>query len=182
MAQPTKPFNAFPGPRAFRFGRTAEPITARFWRYVEKTDTCWLWTGYRNNKGYGLITIGSTAAGTRRMVLAHRLAYELQVGPIPEGALICHHCDVRACVYPEHLYAGSEHENHLDMYGRSQRTTTVRGAKHGRSVLDQERAHEIILRYRFRANGGLAALAQEFGVCTDTIRRVLHGRHWSVRQ
>lgn len=70
----------------------------RFWSRVEKTETCWLWQGYRNWKGYGRFHVSHG-----KEVFAHRLAYETLVGPIQEGLQIDHLCSVRACVNPAHL-------------------------------------------------------------------------------
>lgn len=77
-------------------GRT-RPLMDRFAEKVNKTETCWLWTGARNAKGYGTIRDG------KRQRNAHRVAYELFVGPIPAGLVIDHLCRTRNCVRPDHL-------------------------------------------------------------------------------
>lgn len=69
----------------------------RFWEKVEKTDSCWMWTATLIQSGYGHFRVGD------RMVLAHRFAYELEVGPIPERLTLDHLCRNRACVRPSHL-------------------------------------------------------------------------------
>lgn len=78
--------------------------TARFWAKVETTGVCWLWTGYTNRGGYGVIYAGA-------MVPAHRFAYELLVGPIPDGLVIDHLCRTKACVNPDHLEPVTQGEN-----------------------------------------------------------------------
>lgn len=82
--------------------RRAVGLTAseRFWQYVSKGETCWLWTG-ATSKGYGLFAV--QAAGRRVTMQAHRFAYMDVVGPIPEGMQLDHECMVRACVRPDHL-------------------------------------------------------------------------------
>lgn len=78
----------------------------RFWSKVTKTDTCWLWTAYLR-RGYGKIKISN------RTVLAHRFAYEMLVGPIPDGLQLDHLCRVRNCVNPAHLEPVTSRENTL---------------------------------------------------------------------
>lgn len=72
---------------------------------TEKTDTCWLWAGSLTTGGYGQLSIAG------RLTQAHRLAYELYVGAIPEGFQIDHLCRVRHCVNPDHLEAVTQAEN-----------------------------------------------------------------------
>ena len=69
----------------------------RFLAKVDKTDECWLWTGYKQPNGYGTFRLGG------KMRYAHRVSYEHYVGPIPEGAETDHLCKVRHCVNPDHL-------------------------------------------------------------------------------
>lgn len=84
------------------------PESGRFWAKVNKTETCWLWTGSRKPEGYGEFGIGG-----RRKTLAHRYSYELAKGPIPAGLVIDHLCRVRACVNPAHLEAVTQQTNIL---------------------------------------------------------------------
>lgn len=85
----------------------------RFWSKVEKTPTCWLWHGATDTKGYGHVWVGRRGEDTWRQVRAHRLAYELKVGPIPEGMTLDHLCRNRICVNPEHLEPVTLRENIL---------------------------------------------------------------------
>jgi len=83
----------------------AEPVDIRLWRKVTKTEYCWIWTGTVNQQGYGQIRRGS------KLVTVHRLAYELLVGPIPDGLEIDHRCLVRRCVNPAHLRVATRPQN-----------------------------------------------------------------------
>lgn len=82
-------------------------LMKRFWDKVEKTATCWNWIG-ANRNGYGVIKIDNKSVAT------HRLSYEMHIGPIPEGLLVCHSCNNPLCVNPEHLFAGSYSDNMID--------------------------------------------------------------------
>lgn len=85
-----------------------KPVLDRFWNKVEKTATCWLWTGSLTD-GYGAFR-----PAKHRGMLAHRFSYELAHGPIPNGLEICHICDNPRCVRPDHLFAGSHDTNMKD--------------------------------------------------------------------
>lgn len=80
-------------------GRKIIPLRDRFWSKVEKTTTCWNWIGAKSHQGYGQFTDHTSRSNWP----AHRLAYELAVGPIPDGLQLDHLCRNRACVRPDHL-------------------------------------------------------------------------------
>ncbi|HSS09404.1 MAG TPA: HNH endonuclease [Acidimicrobiales bacterium] len=101
------------------------PLAERFWSKVKITPTCWLWTGNRNPNGYGILGI-TVVPGRRTKVGAHRIAYELLVGPIPEGLTIDHLCRVRHCVNPAHLEPVTQGEN-TRRGGNAKRTHCLRG-------------------------------------------------------
>ena len=71
----------------------------RFWERVDKTEDCWIWTGANNGNGYGRLSVDG------RLQYAHRWAYQLTHGEIPDDLVIDHLCRTRACVRPEHLQA-----------------------------------------------------------------------------
>ena len=82
--------------------------------YIPEPNTgCWLWTGYVDRKGYGTIGIGSRVEDKhgRCTYRAHRIAYQLLVGQIPEGLVLDHICRERSCINPRHLQVATHREN-----------------------------------------------------------------------
>jgi hypothetical protein len=81
----------------------------RFFSKVQKTETCWIWTAYKNKKGYGQIN-----SDGYNMKKAHRVSYEMHNGNIPDGLIVCHSCDNPSCVNPQHLWLGTDLQNAQD--------------------------------------------------------------------
>lgn len=149
--------------------KTVRTATAAwFWRRVERSDGCWVWQGATAADGYGcLIRAG-------RSLLAHRYSYALTFGPIPDGLFVCHHCDNRPCVRPEHLYLGTVQDNSRDAVERGR---LPRGEAHRNARLTEQIIREI----RARHAGGTAttnALAREYGLYSGHVSDILHRRLW----
>jgi hypothetical protein len=98
-----------------QFPLTPSPIDAaaiaRFWSRIEKTDGCWLWTGPLDHGGYG--TFRFERQRKLYVLMAHRIAYEQIIGPIPDGLVLDHLCRVRNCCNPHHLEPVTRGENVL---------------------------------------------------------------------
>ena len=145
------------------------PVRERFEaKYIpEPMSGCWLWTAMLDTKGYGRIQI------ERRSTAAHRLAWELFVGPIPEDLLVLHKCDVRSCVNPGHLWLGTNDDNMKDMVRKGR---SPRGARNAWSKLDRAAVLEI---RRLSAEGWQnKAIAPLYGVDPSIISRAIHGQNW----
>ena len=83
----------------------ARPIPERFWPKVDKTGECWVWKAAKTRAGYGVFHVGGSG------ISAHRVAYELMVGPIPDGLQLDHLCENTSCVNPDHLVPVTAREN-----------------------------------------------------------------------
>lgn len=93
-------------------------LEERFWEKVDASagpSKCWLWTAYKDDLGYGRISLNGTAK------LSHRVSYEINGGQIPEGMLILHSCDNPPCCNPAHLRPGTLADNQRDMITRKRR-------------------------------------------------------------
>ena len=83
-------------------GVASATLERRFWAKVDRrgSEDCWNWTAATRAGGYGVISLGANGAG---LIVAHRLSYEMHVGPIPDGLVLDHLCRNRTCVNPAHL-------------------------------------------------------------------------------
>jgi len=105
-----------PGPKPL-------PVESRFWSKVDKNglNGCWIWIAAKNPGGYGLFSLNV------KMQLAHRIAYEMVHGPIPEGMQLDHICHCRACVNPDHLRLATNAENGWNKAMGPKNTTGFKG-------------------------------------------------------
>ncbi len=145
-------------------------LAERFESFVmrELNSGCWLWTGFCNSEGYG--HIGVAASLPRK---AHRVSYEMHIGPIPVGALVRHKCDTPSCVNPAHLVLGTDADNMAD---RDTRHRTALGERNGKSKLTTPQARAI--KVRLGSGYSDTAIAEIYGVHSATVHAIRHGRTW----
>ena len=143
---------------------------ARFYKFVDKrgADECWTWTGTIKKNGYGQFWMDGKADR------AHRISYEISNGKIPNGLLIRHTCDNRACVNPSHLLTGTPKDNARDALERDR---YPRGETQGRSKLTLAQVDEIRANWRTRSETQ-ASMARRFGVSTSAVQFVASGHSW----
>jgi hypothetical protein len=140
-------------------------------------DGCWQWQGFRNPVSKrGVLYAGEDWPTSARTVYAHRVAWFLTHGPIPDGKLVCHRCDNPPCVRPDHLFLGTSEENNHDAI-RKGRDRHPKGGR-GRPKLTGRQVQAI--RERYSAGGiRLRELASEYDVHEATISRLVAGKRWA---
>jgi hypothetical protein len=156
----------------------------RFWSKISKAGDCWLWQAGRFGSGYGMFKVQGKNLG------AHRVAYELQRGPIPDGRLVLHRCDNPACCNPGHLFLGTHADNTADKCAKNRQAkgpthgsqtkpgTTVNlcGEQHGRAKLTLAQVTEI--RRLHAAGTTQRALSARFGVVLSAINKIVLLKAW----
>ena len=144
----------------------------RFWRFVQKFDGCWKWSGKKNN-GYGAFSKGSKKDGA---FLAHRFSWELHnKQKIPKGMFVMHKCDNPECTNPEHLMIGTPKQNTQDMIAKGRKKTVAPvGLGNVKSILNEEKVRLIR-----ESNDSHAAVGRLLGVSSNCVRGVRTGRTWS---
>jgi hypothetical protein len=148
----------------------------RFKKYVSSTHTetgCLLWTGYKQQVTSSYTRGFFSVNGKPEM--AHRVAYRLSKGEIPEGMCVRHTCDVSLCVNPDHLIIGTQADNMNDMKerGRRKNITAVRGEKQGTSKLTEDLVREILASKESRNQ-----IATRLNVSPSTIKAIRTRRLW----
>ena len=153
-----------------------EQTINRFWAKVERKgpDDCWMWVGaihLPNKCGQRYGQFGLSENGKKTNFRAHRLAWMLCNGQIPDGYVVMHSCDVPLCCNPAHLKAATQAENLAD---RDRKGNTARGSKQGASKLTEAQVSEIK-----QSNESGSALGRKYGVHATTILKIKHGVNWT---
>lgn len=144
----------------------------RFWNSVRKTNDCWEWVGYVSPSGYGIC--GHTKTKSRVETFAHRYSWMLAYGEIPQSMFVCHKCDNRKCVRPDHLFLGTAEENAYDMVSKGR---NAYGERASSAKLTDERVRAIRQEY-LSGKVGCLSLAKKYGVSKRTIQNIVHGDTW----
>jgi len=123
-----------------------------FWAKVEKTETCWLWLGAKSDFGHGRFRISR-----KKEHRAHRFSWMLHNGEIPLGLVVCHKCDIPACVNPDHLFLGTMRDN-------------TAGSK-----LTPENVEKILVDNRTGR-----VIAEEYGICQQSVSLIKRRINWRI--
>ena len=140
--------------------RKKATIADRFWPKVDRRapDECWPWTASKYKNGYGQIGVGGRDMGVTG---AHRVAWELTHGAVPDGFFVCHRCDNPGCVNPNHLFVAAPKANTWDMIEKGRSRLKGLRFRHSRELLLRVATADI-------PNGKKSIFCREVGI----------SRHW----
>ena len=141
---------------------------------IENDNGCLEFSGARLKKGYGIFVIGSRKDATRSHKLAHRVAYFIAYGPIPDGMFVCHKCDNPSCCNPDHLFLGTPKDNMMDMLNKGRNVTiSLKGEKNPNAKFSNKDVTEI-------ANGSLSfrEAKSRYGISKSHFYRLRNGDAW----
>jgi hypothetical protein len=144
-------------------------LSERFWSKVDAGGSCWEWRGARARNGYGRVQVEGKNA------YAHRVAWLLSRGSEAPG-LVCHRCDNRACVRPDHLFVGTYLDNMRDCVEKG-RTDKRTGDRNQCAKLDD--ASVIAIRTAAANGESQASIGRRFGLTQQGVSLVVSGKRWS---
>ena len=172
-----------------RGGPKPRPAVDRFWAKVRRSegDGCWEWTARTDDDGYGKLRL----CRPRRSISAHRYSYELANGPIPDGLLVCHHCDNPPCVRPDHLFLGTPADNMRDKESKG-RGVRVHGDAHfsrchpelvarGEDSVQSKMKESDVRAIRVRCIAGETqrSVARAFGITQGHVSVIVNRKRWA---
>ncbi len=155
-------------------------------RLVRASSGCWIWTGSKNEKGYG--KIGVWNANSDSATYTHRLSYTLFCGLIPDGMFVCHRCDNPACCNPVHLFIGTNEDNVRDMvskernskgeshYLRRNPDRILKGERIASAKLTERLVREIVR--RSESGESQADISRDTGMSRASVCLIVNRKVW----
>lgn len=142
----------------------------RYWAKVDKRneDECWEWQGAKYRKGYGQIRVNG------KIVQVHRMAYELEYGPILDGLLVCHSCDNPPCCNPKHLFTGTHADNVADKEAKNRGNHTRKKGQPHRKITESQ-ALEI---FHLRGKESQGITGNRYGINRTQVYLIQNKKSW----
>lgn len=135
-----------------------------------------MWKGTILTVGYGCIRFGGRKG---KLLLAHRVSYELHIKPIENDLCVLHHCDNPVCVNPEHLFLGTRTDNMIDKVRKNRQSFTP--GKKGEQSPNTHLTDDDVVQIRNKHINGVSfrSLAIEFGISKRSVGRIIHCETWT---
>lgn len=151
-----------------------EGVQERFDKHFTKGDPgeCWLWHGAKTKTKYGFMWCFRN--GVRRTVFAHRIAYALKHGMVPGDKMVCHKCDVKLCVNPDHLFLGTAADNNRDCIAKGRDGIPL--------TLTWDQVSEIRDEFARNPNFNRTEMGKKYGVTRYTIMHIISGKTWKTKR
>lgn len=144
---------------------------------LKKENGCWDWIGSKDKHGYGQFCIKANNNPKQRFVFAHRESYKFYKSKLSDDFVVCHHCDNPSCINPDHLWAGTQTENHKDMHNKGREGHgSAKGENTPVSKLKNQNITEI--RSMYENGKSQQKIADIFGVTQGTISSILRKATW----
>ena len=142
------------------------PLSEKIERNITRIPEsgCWIWMSTIEDSGYGRVCSG------KKPFYAHRASYEQKYGKIPNGMMALHHCDIKSCVNPDHIFIGTQKDNMLDKVLKNRQ---AKGINHGNAKLTEDQVREIK-----SSSETSIKLAAKFNYSASMIREIKNGNLW----
>lgn len=160
--------------------KLSDDIEERFWSKVDKKSEseCWLWKARITNGGYGQFRLDPK----KPHVPAHRVAWQLANNQdIPEGMVICHKCDTRACVNPSHLFIGTTKDNIQDMISKGRQNfykLPLMKGKNNPNASDMTVEQVLAIKKMFDDGATYQQVIDKYSISKGTAYNIKSGKHW----
>ena len=154
------------------------PLSERFWENVDKTNLCWVWKGYIDATGYGRFE------GHR----AHRISFFITHNRLNKTKMICHRCDNRACVRPDHLFEGNASDNARDAYYKGKlnitnisKDTQFKSGNRVNNIGPIDSCTVIEIRKLYSEGITQVNLAKQYGFTRNVIWKIVNNKSYVQR-
>lgn len=133
---------------------------------------CWIWIGLVLNSGYGQFWFEN------KKWQAHRMSYEIYIGPIPGKFLVCHKCDNRQCINPDHLFLGDHRDNALDSVRKGRAAACNQEGENNPNVKNNRQIIEEIRKKYIPRKYSLDKIAKEYDLAPQTVHDIVRRKIW----